>query len=86
MSVHILLPSSLGGDGDKCVCGVRLSHKQGRRSAMFLAELTCEKCYLRCLRSWQLIDPSFEADLEKWPGWPWEDARFVVAPPESESP
>lgn len=76
LSFHILNP--LVGDGDKCVCGVRLSQGDHRRSAEKPADLTCDRCYLRCLRSWQQIDETIDPSPKSWPGWPWADPRYVA--------
>lgn len=71
-------------DGDKCVCGVRLSDKpETRVAAASPSELTCERCYLRSLRSWQKIDPNMSPILLDWPSWPWLDPRFTYADDEA---
>jgi hypothetical protein len=72
-TVHILHPT---GDKDKCVCGVRLSQGAQRSSATKPSELTCEKCFFRCLRSWQEIDPDINPVPSSWSSWPWEHPNF----------
>ncbi len=66
-------------DGDKCLCGVRLSDKpEKRRAASVPSDMTCDTCVLRWVRCWQVIDPDTDvraADL----GWPWEDPRWPEA-------
>ena len=77
MSTHILHPH---GDGDKCVCGVRLSYHASRRAFGHPREMICagcERCYMRVLRTWQAIDPDITPVPVDWPGWPWDDPRYV---------
>ena len=77
-SQHILQPAHLGGDGDKAVCGVRISEKPGRtvvvhpRDMIDADETGCEGCYLRVLRSWQARDPNIDPVPTTWAHWPWE--------------
>lgn len=78
MTVHIRHPHA---DGDKCVCGVRLSANPERTVALSPATLFQndgrERCYLRTLRSWQQIDPEIDPIPTNWPHWPWDDPRYV---------
>ena len=78
MSVHVRHPH---GDGDKAVCGVRISERPERSfaetpAALVTAEMPCEGCYFRVLRTWQQIDPDFEPDPYTWTIWPWEDPKY----------
>ncbi len=81
MSVHVRHPHS---DGDKAVCGVRISDRPEERSfadtpARFVTvEEACERCYLRTLRTWQAIDEDIVPNPGAWTMWPWEDPRYVT--------
>jgi len=81
MTMHILHPH---GDDDKCVRGVRLSDNPNRRAIGHPREMTgngCETCYLRTLRTWQLIDSEITVMPSYWTCWPWDDPRYT--PPET---
>jgi hypothetical protein len=74
-SKHILLPAKFGGDGDKAVCGVRLSANPDRRAFKHPSEMTgdgCETCYLKTLRSWQGKQADINPIPSTWSSWPWE--------------
>ena len=80
-TIHVLLPTILGGDGDKAVCGVRISHKPDRRvvaetptQLVVKHHAGCEKCFFRILRTFQEQDPSAEVNPYEWTRWPWEAA------------
>lgn len=75
-SRHALL---YGGDGDKCLCTVRISSRAGRRAALTPADLDCDECVLRTVQSWARIgvnidDLAEEGTLMK--KWPWDDPRW----------
>jgi hypothetical protein len=76
-SVHALHPH---GDGDKCVCRVRISGKEGRTAAKKPSEMTCDSCVLRVLRTWQINCDTEEAMLHdgRWENvWPWDDPSYT---------
>ena len=75
MTVHILNP--LVGDGDKCCCNVRLSGNPARKAAKVPTDVECEICFIRVLRTWQVIDEDIDPDPRTWPGWPWDDPRYT---------
>lgn len=76
---HVLIPPELGGDGDECACGVRLSQYPWRDAAARPTDVVCATCVLRVLREWQK-DPAFDmernsSDREAFlTRWPWEKA------------
>lgn len=85
MSAHVLHPF---GDGDKCVCSVRISGKADRVAAANLDKATCDTCILRVLRTWQQNVTDWTSTEEEtvkggrvYRRWPWDDPAFV-APPE----
>lgn len=58
-------------DPDRAACGVRLSHKEGRRAAAQLTDVDCDRCALRVLRSLQEENPGVSvADLVALNTWP----------------
>lgn len=71
MSAHAIHPH---GDGDKTVCGLRISGKPGRVSALTPRDLTCNVCVLRMVRTWQQnCDVDLQAVID--------DGRFLAVFP-----
>jgi hypothetical protein len=66
MSVH----ATFTADPDKAVCGVRISHKLGRQAAKTPADLTCDRCVLLVLRTWQRDIPDYDPVKFKETPWP----------------
>jgi hypothetical protein len=66
MSIH----ATYTQDPDKAVCGVRISGKEGQQAATVLADLTCDRCILRVLRTLQKLDPTFDASKFAEVSWP----------------
>lgn len=88
-SKHVLLPTQYGGDGDKAVCGVRISGKAGRAVFTHPREMQddgCERCYFRILRTWQEKVPDIDPVPSTWPSWPWDAKPHVKYPAELSKP
>ena len=73
-SCHALSPLS---DGDKCICRVRLSQKEGRTVGKTPRDLTCDSCVVVLTRLWWSLGQDIEALGEKFATtWPWDDPRW----------
>ena len=66
MSIH----ATYTKDPNKAVCGMRISGKEGRRAATVLADLTCDRCIVRVLRTLQKLDPAFDPATFAAASWP----------------